>query len=149
MPTAALIGRSCKDLDDDFSIRCEGYSKACSEDAISAQKQQVKFEGKLISIPDEHSATRYSTSVCPWNVKMLNALGEIGVKSLNDKSCAFSPKDKKLVCNRALEYLLKQTEECRAKYALEFEGLLAEELNPRFMTLKSLVDNELCATADA
>jgi len=101
--------------------------------------RKPEFEGGLIPVTNDHSTTRYSDVVYPWNVKMLTALG---VKSSTCDSIAFSSGDRKVLCNKALEYLLKQTEDCRAKFSSELEGLLVEELNVKFMTMKSLLETE-------
>merc|ERR1712085_82436 len=116
------------------------YALAGGEGKQSVTARKPKFEGRLIPISDEHAATRYSSVVYPWSAKMLTALG---VEPSNCDSIVFpSEGKKKILCNRALEYLLKQTEDSRAKYALEFEGLLVEQLNYKFMTMKSLLDSE-------
>ena len=39
-------------------------------------------------------------------------------------------------------------EDCRAGYALEFEGLLVGKVNANFMIMKSLLDKELDKTTD-
>merc|ERR1712238_109762 len=116
----------------------------------SAQKQKVtarkpEFERGLITITDEQITTRYSDAIYSWNVKMLTALG---VEISNCDSAAFATGDKALLCNRALEHLLKQTEDCQTKYLLELEGLLVEESNYNFVILKTLVDNALHTIVD-
>lgn len=124
--------------------------EVATEDNIPLQKQEVtalkpKFEGRLIPMVDERNATRYSSVVYPWSAKMLTALG---VEPSNYDSIKLPSEHKNILCNTALEHLLNQTEDCRAKYALEFEELLAEQLNCKFMTMNSLLDSELHTTAD-
>ena len=108
---------------------------------VAAKKP--KFEASLISIlTNEHNSSRYSSAICPSNAKMLRALG---VK----RNLMPLPSDsRKILCKRALDYLLEQAEDCRAKYALYFEGLLIGELNSNFMTLKLSLDSELLATVE-
>mmetsp|Transcript_40064 Transcript_40064/g.73298 ORF Transcript_40064/g.73298 Transcript_40064/m.73298 type:complete len:965 (+) Transcript_40064:3-2897(+) len=166
---AASVGNSNEDSDDEFSIKCDGYAETCrlqlmnqncTEGAFAipegfgsldpAQKQEVtarkpRFEASLIPIKDGHNARRYSDAVYSWKSKMLAALG---VELSHRDSIALPSEDTKILCVRALEYLLKQTEDYRAKYALEFEGLVAEKLNSKLMTIKSLLDNELKTISD-
>ena len=120
--------------------------KSTLEDTITVQKQSVtaknpKFEGRLIPLTDERNKTRYSNIVYPWRAKMLTALG---VEP--SKHASTSSEDRKILCNSALEYLLKQTEDCRAKYASEFEGLIVTQLNCKFKAMKLLLDSELHTT---
>ena len=119
-----------------------------TEDAITLQEQEViarkpTFEERLILVTDESTTTRYSSAVYPWNAKMLTALG---VDPYDCVSTSFSSEDTAVLCDKALEYLLKQTEDCRDKYALECEELLVEELDSHFTTMKSLFDSELHTT---
>ena len=117
-------------------------------DAISAQKEiaarEPEFDTGFFPITGEHNSASdgnlCSDPVYPWNATMLIALG---VKP--SKCASMSPplKDKKMLCSAAREHLLEQTEECRAKFALEIEKLLVEEITFKFLTMKSLLDNIL------
>ena len=58
----------------------EYTERVVNRDTIPEQEHEVparepKFEGRLTPIIDKDSATRYSSAVCPWNVKLLKALG--------------------------------------------------------------------------
>lgn len=79
--------------------------------------RRPEFEGSLIPISDEQGAARFRSELYPWNRKMLTALG---VEPLERDSIASSSKDRKILCDRAMEYLRNQTEDCRAKYVSEF-----------------------------
>ena len=96
-------------------------------------------EMNLIPIVDEHSAARYSSEVCPWNVKLLIALG-VKPSSCNVTSLS---EDREILCKKAMGYLLELTEDCQTKYELEFEGVLVEEMNTIFISLKKLIDATL------
>ena len=111
-----------------------------SDSVKQVTAREPEFDTGFIPITGEHSSARYSHHVYPWNAKMLIALG---VKP--SKCASMSPplKDKKMLCSAAREYLLERTEECRAKFALEIEKLLIEEINLKFLTIKSLLDNRL------
>jgi len=150
-------------FDAEFSNKCKGYAVAChlklrkqngdhtttttttNDLTLGAAPRKPKFEGRLIPIPDDNNATRYSSAVYPWNAKMLRALG---VQPCNYDSIASPSVDRKHLCNKALEHLLTQTEECRSKYASVFEELLIEESNSKFVTMKLLLDNELHGSAN-
>ena len=108
--------------------------------------QRPKFKRGLVPITNKQSTTRYSDAVYPWNVKMLIALG-VGPSDCD--SIASPSGDRTILCNKALEYLLRQTKDCRVKYASEFQGLLVGELNVKFVTTKSLLKNELRTTVNA
>ena len=94
----------------------------------------------LIPITYEHNATRYSNAVCSWGSKILMALG---VKPSGYDLTVLSSKDRKIFCEKALEHLLKQAEDCTAKYASEFEEIITKKLNSKFETLKLSLDNVL------
>ena len=112
--------------------------KAPTEDTIPAR--EPTFEERLVPIADEHSATRYRQAVeCPWMIKLLRALG---VKPSSDP-VALPSDDVKFICKKALEYLLALTADCQTKYELEFEGVLVEEMNTNFISLKKLINDAL------
>merc|ERR1711862_607196 len=100
---------------------------------VTAQKP--RFEGRLIPITAVLNATGHNDSIYPWKLKMIVALG------MDNSDCdlsALPSNDSKSLCSRALEHLLKQSSEFRAKHALEFEELLVKSLNFKFDTIKSL-----------
>ena len=145
----------------ELSIKCNGYAENCRCQLIKqnhtkglpAQKKEVtakkpRFEASLIPITDGHNATRYSDAVYSRERKTLAALG-VELTDHDSISASPSSEDTNILCDRALEYLLKQAEDCRAEYALEFEGLVAEKLNSKLMTIKSLLYNELKTSGDA
>jgi len=156
---AALTGKSERNSDKEFSIKCDSYAETCrlklirqnhnAEDAVPSmillKKEDVtartpRFEGRLIPITAVLNGTGHSDTIYPWVVKMLVALG---VES-SDYDLNTSPsKDKKTLCARALGCLLQQTSEIRSKYACNFEGLLVESLHSKFDTLKSLLEELL------
>jgi len=138
----SIITSNKKDGDVSENVAAEDMIPSRIHDRIA---QKPKFDGRLIPIPDDHNAARYREAVYPWHVKMLTALG---VKPSNFDLIACPLADRKILCNRALESLLKQTNDCQTKYALEFDRLLVEKVNSKFMAMHSLLDNEL-QTADA
>ena len=128
-------------------IEDDDLPEMASEDTISVQKQEIvaqhpMFDERMVRITDEHSSTRYSSAVVSWKAKMLTALGTPS----SQLTC--TSENSKVLCKIALEHLLEQTEDVRAEYALEFEGLLVDELDSNFMTMNSLLDNELHETVD-
>jgi len=146
---AASIGDD-NNLDDELINRCDGYAETCRlklidekcDDGVPARKPDViaekpRFQSCLIPISDGHNASRYGDAVCSHKRKILTALG---VELSDCDSIALPSEDTKVVCDRALEYLLEQTKQYRAEYVLEFEGLLDERMNSNFMTLKSLLN---------
>jgi len=120
----------------------ERSEKADTTDTIPAQKsgvtaQKPRFERRLIPVVTAvFSATGQSDAVYPRNTKMAVALG---VEPFDRELSAPTLEGTSTLCNSALKYLLKQTSELRAKYALEFEGLLVKQMNSRFKTVKSLL----------
>ena len=70
-------------------------------------------------------------------------LAVLGVEPASFDSIASSLEDRNLLCDTALDHLLDRTKDLQAKYELEFEGLLVDELNPKFTTTKSLLENEI------
>ena len=126
----------CVHKDDDLSEKMSvgGLIPSKIHNVIA---KKPKFDGRLIPMSDDHNATRYSTAVFPWHVKMCTALGVEG------DSVVTSFKKRKMLCDRALEHFLQRNKDCQAKYALEFERLLIKKMNSRFMTMHSLLDNWL------
>ena len=123
----------------------EYAERVVNRDTVPEQEHEVpaqepKFEGRLIlPITDEANATRYSSAVCPWNAKLLRALG-VKPSSCNVTSLS---EDREILCKKAMGYLLELTEDCQTKYELEFEGVLVEEMNTIFISLKKLIDAAL------
>ena len=111
---------------------------SATDSEVSARKPE--FEERLIPTASNNAVTRFGDTVYPWNVKMLTALG---VKPFNYNSVTIPSRDRKVLCNGALESLLKETEECRVKYALEFEKLLLSDMDTRFIPIKSSLYNYL------
>ena len=111
-----------------------------SDLALKAVAKAPEFESELIAITYEDNATRYSDAVCPWGLKMLTALG---VKPSDCDSIALSSKDRKILCDKALEHLLIQTKDCTAKYVTQFEDLIAQTLNSKFEIVKLSLENVL------
>lgn len=119
--------------------------EVASKDSIPTQWQEANarepiYLETLINMTDEHNTARCRDAICPWNIRMLTALG---VQHSNGGSVAFSSKDGNILCKKALKYLLKQTEDCQAKYTLEFEDFLLGELDSNFINMKSLLDKKL------
>ena len=150
-PDDTRLGSNSKDTSAQSAQGTEDNNdpeKAATGDPV--QKEEVTarepmFDERLIPIINERSATRYSRAVYPWNAKMRRALG---FKPSNCNPVAFPSEDRTVLCKNALEYLLRQTEDCQAKYALDFEESLIEESNSKFVTMKSLLDNALHGSAN-
>ena len=138
--------KSNKDTTIDKDLEHVAHTEnVADEGMLLAQKQKVparkpKFEGKLIPILNDYDAIRYSSAVYSWATKMLAVLG---VEPASCDSIASSLEDRNLLCDTALDHLLDRTKDLQAKYELEFEGLLVDELNPKFTTTKSLLENEI------
>lgn len=138
--------KSNKDTTVDADLEHVAHTKnVADESMILAQKQKVparkpKFEGKLIPILNDYDAIRYSSAVYSWTAKMLAV---VGVEPARCDSIVSSIEDRNLLCDTALDHLLDKTKDIQAKYDLEFEGLLVEELNSKFTTTKLLLDHEI------
>lgn len=138
-------------------VQCEECAETCrlqlleqhfleelpTQKVVNSRKPQLQTS--LIPMSDGHHATRYSDALYSSNQKMLTALG---VNITSHDTVALPSEDTKILCDKALVYLLKKTEDCRAEYAVEFEGLLADKLNIKFLAMKSLVDNKLKRIGD-
>ena len=149
-PTAALIIDFAPD--DDMSCQCKNYAEWCrlklmdQNDAAdlpapsgSVVAEKPRSDTSLIPIIDGYNATRYSEAVYSSERKMLEALG---VEPAYIDKTASSLGDNKILCDRAQECLLERSEDCRAEYTSEFEGLLVEKFHYEFLAMKSYLDKE-------
>ena len=122
--------------------------KAVPKDRIPVQKRgstarEPRFERRLVPITAVFNAVEHSDALYPWSLKMAVALG---VEHANWDASALTSQE---LCGRALDYLLEKTSDFQVKYVLEFEGLLVKQINSRFETVVSLLDNVLQTPADA
>ena len=116
-----------------------------NKDAMSRHKQDVmaripRFERRLIPMTAVFDVTKDNGAICPRNMKMAVALG------VDNSDCNLSElisEDKNILCDKALECLLKHTSAFRAKYASEFEKLLVKQMSLRFDAMQSLLEDAL------
>lgn len=114
------------------------FDEVPKQKVFDAQKPQ--FQSSLIPITDGQSLTKYSDAVYSLEHKMLLALGaDVTNSSLTDLTI----EDFKVLGDRAIQYILTQTKDSRANYALVFEGVLAKKLNRKFEAIESWLDNEM------
>lgn len=149
--TAAEVTQNV-DPSKQFSEQCDRCAEMCrlriieqdyseevpEQKVLDAQKPQ--FQSSLIPITDGQSLTKYSDAVYSLEHKMLQALG---ADMTNPSLTNLTIDDFKVLSDRAIQYLLTQTKDSRAKYALVFERILAEKLNHKFEAIASWLDNEM------
>lgn len=150
---AASIRRKLGDQDQVFSAKCESYAEACRlrfrladlVDGVMPAKinnavpRTPTFEVEFFPISDGPSTSKYRDAVYSMNSKILVALG----RDHTEHDSTVNQLDKKSLCNMALQHLLKQTEDSRAKYAHEFKGMLVEKLMSKYDVIESFVGDEL------
>lgn len=125
--------------DDELSIQCQRYAQWCRQKLVDengaddlplpshdVKAEKPRFETSLIPITDGHNATMYSEAVYSRKRKMLTVLG-VDLADLDESTLPSGDTD--ALCDVALECLLKRTENCRAEFASEFEGLLIEKFH--------------------
>mmetsp|Transcript_37293 Transcript_37293/g.79513 ORF Transcript_37293/g.79513 Transcript_37293/m.79513 type:complete len:529 (-) Transcript_37293:250-1836(-) len=139
----------CTDQSSDFVKQCDSYAESSRQNLMKQSNsymsappveqisnQTPPMGAILLPLTEYHFAHQHRDAVYSRKRIILVALG---VKPADCDSIETSSEETKVLCDRALEYLLKQTEGSRTAYAADFDGLVVEKLNSKFVTMKSLL----------
>lgn len=135
----------------DFVAKCGGFAEQSRrnllkkepshrlpppEDRISAHTPQ--FGSVLVPITDRQNASRYTGAVFSQKRKILIGVG-VELDKIDSIEAEVPSEDTVSLCNTALQNLLEKTKTSRNNYASDFEGLVDEKLNSKFVTTMSLL----------